>query len=177
MCFSASQRQCNGRSGVGLGRASENSDRRFSFGSDIGTLDWTAVASLRAGCAPLAFTGARLASHWRHFRGEETLSITLWQMRPSGFVVEYSVCTGVQIEADSVVVDSVEEAVTFFEDVCAYPPSPDLPPGSLLACLMQVQRIAHFNQAFSALVGEALADWASLDQAPCKDCLKQEVLS
>ena len=135
------------------------------------------MASLRADYTPLAFTGARIASHWRQFRGDETLRITLWQTRPTGFVVEYSVCTMAEIEADSVVVDSVEEAVTFFEDVCAYPPSPDLPPGSLLACLMQVQRIAHFNQAFSALVGEALADWASLDQAPCEDCLKQEVLS
>jgi len=177
VCFGVPQRQRKGRIGVVLYRASENLDRNLSFGSDIGTLDWTAVALLRAGCAPLAFTGARLASHWQRFRGDDTLGITLWQMRPRGYVIEYSVCTGAAIEADSIVVDSVEEAVTFFEDVCAYPPSPDLPPGSLLACLMQVQRIAHFNQAFSALVGEALADWASLDQAPCEDCLKQEVLS
>lgn len=125
---------------------------------------WSDVALARADRAPLAFTGALLLVHRRAFQTGLMLELSLWRRRLTGFVIGYPVfAREAGVASDAVRVDSVAEAILYLEDLCAFPQPMDQARPLSLDALMQAHRIAHFHQVFSALVGDALADWATLD--------------
>ena len=127
---------------------------------------WCDVALPRLNRSALAFNGTLVCCHRRDFNAHVTLELSLWRRRLTGLVISYPVCTADGITGDAVLVDSVDEAMRYLEDLCAFPPPHDPPSGTLLEGLLQVQRGAQFHQAFSTLVGEALADWSALDPTP-----------
>lgn len=146
-----------------MGTGKRSADQRAAHKPEDGALPWSDIVLARADRAALSFTGVLLQAHQRPYQAGLLLEVTLWRRRLTGFVIGYpvSVMAG-RVGSDAVRVDSVAEAILYLEDLCAIPPAVDLRPLSLDA-LVQAHQISRFNQVFSALVGDVLADWAALD--------------
>ena len=160
-----------------LGSGKRSEDLRLMFGAGTAEAGFVGVALARPDRSPLSFTGKLLFRHRRLFRNDQTLELTLWRRKLTGFVIGYPICTKGYIGADAVLVDSVAKAIHYLEDLCAFPPPIDPPPKPSLDVLLLVQQIAHLNQVFSSMVGEALADWVTLDQTTHINPIKQQARS
>jgi hypothetical protein len=146
-----------------LGTGKRSADHRAANKPDDGALPWSDIVLARSDRSPMSFTGALLQAHQRPYQNGLLLAVTLWRRRLTGFVIGYPVCVMAgRVDSDAVKVDSVAEAILYLEDLCAIPPSIDPRPLSLDA-LVQAHQISRFNQVFSALVGDVLADWTAFD--------------
>lgn len=124
---------------------------------------WENVSLHRSDRAPLTFSGSAIARHCCQFYTNQLLELVLWRRRLTGFVISYPVCQQDTIIGEAVLVDNLAEATLFVEDLCAFPPMIEPMVQPSLTGLLSIHRQAHFNERFSALVGQALADWALLN--------------
>lgn len=136
---------------------------------------WQNVSLSRSGRAPLTFSGSAIARHYCLFQSDQQLELVLWRRRLTGLVISYPVCLHETIVSEAVLVDNLAEATLFVEDICAFPPPVEPLFKPSLTDLLSVYRQAHFNERFSALVGQALADWALLEPESCPGKNKRKV--
>lgn len=149
-----------------LGTTRRSADHGLTAGAGPPTGGWCDVALSRPDRSALAFTGTLICCHRGAFDARQTLELSLWRRRLTGMVIGHPICTADGFVGDAVLVDSLEEAMRYLEDLCAYPLQPDPPSGTVLERLLEMQRRAQFHQAFSSLVGEALAEWSALELSP-----------
>ena len=135
------------------------------YGKGLALNDWSDVSLPRPGQSPLRFNGLRLSHHRHRFSAQIDLEVSLWRRRLTGWVIAYPISTGAEIASDAVLVDSLDEAMRYLEDLCAFLPlQTPCPPETPVEKLLQLQQWAQFHHAFSSLVGEALANWSEVDE-------------
>jgi len=145
------------------------------FGADLVSKGWEQVHLTRVDAAPFSFVGCQVTYHWRRWKGDDALHVTLWRRQPIGFALEFSVIIDGALRNDAVCVDSLAEAMIFLEDICAVPLPLAEVSGPLCDALLQIQKVVTFGQAFAFLVGEALSDWMQIDQSHGQNTLPQRV--
>jgi hypothetical protein len=148
---------------------------RLPFGTDLVSKGWEQVHLNRVDAAPFSFVGCQISHHWRRWKEDDALHVTLWRRQPMGFAVEFSVFGNGALHDDAVCVDSLAEAMIFLEDLCAVPLPLSEVSGPLCDALLQIQKVVTFGQAFAFLVGEALSDWTHIDHSYGQNTLPQRV--
>ena len=143
------------------------------FGADLETKGWEETSLERVDSQPLKFAGRQLTHHWAPMFSNDILHISLWQRIQFGFIVSFSAYLDGELRTESVVVDSLAEAMTFLEDYCAHPPHSPPPVEHLVDSILHIHRTLAYMQAFALLAGEVLSAWSIYGHTPIQGKIKE----
>lgn len=131
-------------------------------GADLSEGIWEMVALPRKGQPPLRFKGRRLTRHWRLLSSETQIFIELWQRRAGGVVVAYSTCSAQATLTECIRFGDLNGAIEHLESLCIGQAETLAMTGAPLVIFRDLVHRLAFNQQFSLLVGETLADWCQM---------------